>query len=66
MKAEELINTLSNVNVDVNSETALQAVELYVEFLYFEKFANFAISITFISFAAWIMYLMFKNWDKIN
>ena len=61
MKAEELINTLSNVNVDVNSETALQAVELYVEFLYFEKFANIGLATLFIAFAAWIMYLVVKH-----
>lgn len=66
MKAEELINTLSNVNVDVNSETALQAVELYVEFLYFEKITNISLGITFLALCAWLMYLLFKNWDKIN
>jgi len=61
MKAEELINTLSNVNVDVNSETALQAVELYVEFLYFEKYASFGFATVFLAFAGWIVYLMVKH-----
>ena len=61
MKKEDLINTLSNVNVDINSETALQAVELYVEFLYFEKFANFAIGGLFIALSGWIVYLMLTH-----
>ena len=66
MKKEELLDIISNVNVDVNSETALQAVELYIQFLYFEKFANFAVSALFMAFAGWMVYLVFKNWDKIN
>ena len=61
MQAEELINTLSNVNVDINSETALQAVELYIEFLYFEKFATLTIGGLFLLFAGWIVYLMLTH-----
>ena len=66
MEKEELLDIISNVNVDVNSETALQAVELYIQFLYFEKFANFAVSGLFMALAGWMVYLTFKNWDKIN
>lgn len=61
MKAEELINALSNVNVDVNSETALQAVELYVEFLYFATLAKFATGVLCMAFVAWVVYLMVKH-----
>jgi len=62
MKAEELINTLSNVNVDVNSETALQAVELYIQFLYFEKILHISLAVLFLAFAAWIiLYLVIKH-----
>ena len=57
MKAEELINTLSNVN----SETALQAVELYVEFLYFATLAKFATGVLCMAFVAWVVYLMVKH-----
>jgi hypothetical protein len=61
MKKEELLDIISNVNVDVNSETALQAVELYIQFLYFEKFVHFSVSALFIAFVGWVAYLVFKN-----
>ena len=61
MKAEELINALSNVNVDVNSEAALQAVELYVEFLYFATLAKFITGVLCMAFVAWVVYLMVKR-----
>jgi hypothetical protein len=61
MKAEELINTLSNVNVDVNSEAALQAVELYVEFLYFATLAKLTTGVLCMAFVAWVVYLMVKR-----
>ena len=64
MKKEELLDIISNVNVDVNSETALQAVELYIQFLYFEKFVHSTVTallIAFIAFVGWVAYLVFKN-----
>ena len=61
MKAEELINALSNVNVDVNSETALQAVQLYVEFLYFATLVKFTTGVLCMAFVAWVVYLMVKH-----
>lgn len=57
MKAEELINTLSNVN----SEAALQAVEMYVEFLYFATLTKFATGVLCMAFVAWVVYLMVKH-----
>ena len=62
MKTEELINALSNVNVDVNSETVLQAVEIYVEFLYFAMLAKFATGVLCMAFLAWGVYLMVKRY----
>ena len=38
MKTEDILNILSDINI--NSETAVEAVELYVKFMYFEKLLN--------------------------
>ena len=61
MTDEQLINALSNVTGEVNSETALQAVELYVEFLYFATLAKFITGVLCMAFVAWVVYLMVKR-----
>ena len=46
MKREDILNILSDINI--NSETAIDAVELYVKFMYFEKIIDFLICICFV------------------
>jgi len=46
MKTEDILNILSDINI--NSETAVEAVELYVKFMYFEKIIDFLFGLCFV------------------
>ena len=61
MTDEQLINALSNVTGEVNSEIELQRVELYVEFLYFATLAKLTTGVLCMAFVAWVVYLMVKH-----
>ena len=45
MNQEDIKNLLSDINI--NSETAVEAVELYIKFMYFDKFLEFLAGLCF-------------------
>ena len=45
MNQEDIKNILSDINI--NSETAVEAVELYIKFMYFDKLLDFLAGLCF-------------------
>ena len=47
MNQEDIKNILSDINI--NSETAVEAAEIYIKFMYFERVMDFLSGICFVS-----------------
>ena len=58
MKTEDILNILSDINI--NSETAGEAVELYVKFMYFEKIIDFLVGLCFVGMIAGLALFILK------
>lgn len=62
MSKEEILSVLSDINI--NSETALEAVSLYVEYLRFEKQLECTIFVTFFGCLFFAVFNIFKAVNK--
>ena len=58
MKKEELLSVLSDINI--NSETALEAVSLYIKYLYFEQFIQTAMGLLLLGAILWTVSILVK------
>ena len=63
MSKEELLNALSDINI--NSETGLEAVSLYIKFLYFDTFMSAIITVVIFSLITVILILLFRKLDQL-
>ena len=59
MKKEDILNILSDINI--NSETALEAIYLYIKYLYFEQFTQTAVSLLLLGAAFWTVSILLKQ-----
>ena len=63
MNQEDIKNLLSDINI--NSETAVEAVELYIKFMYFDKFLDFLAGLCFVFGASTIVWFVGKKlWES--
>lgn len=59
MNKEDIINILSDINI--NSDTAGEAIELYIKFMYFEKLVDFVVGICFVGMIVAFGCFVFKS-----
>ena len=64
MKTEDILNILSDINI--NSETAVEVAELYIKFMYFEKVIDFLVGLCFVGIVVAFGYFVAKLLKEVE